>query len=156
MDMFNTYSNKIFKNYKTIEEHPYYQMFERDEQALPSALLSEGLKKNTCDEVFFTYLVETSKQVNKDYYLFVFKFVVLFRECLNIYKKAEDESKEFTVVNTAETAPEVCNEFITEFMEEEDYYGLDVNELIEIIQHFCYWLYKNQYTSSRLSLLSSV
>ena len=31
----------------------------------------------------------------------------------------------------------------------------DKNEIIEIIQHFCIWLFKNEYTKSKLSLSSS-
>ena len=55
-----------------------------------------------------------------------------------------------------ETLPELCNEFYTEFMESNNFFGIteekEKNELIEIIQHFCIWLFRNEYTKSKLSL----
>lgn len=78
----------------------------------------------------------------------------MFRECINKLKKNVDNLKEeFTQTNNAETVPDTCNEFIIDFMEPNDYYGLDTNELIEAIQHLCYWLYVNNFTTSRLTLL---
>ena len=41
------------------------------------------------------------------------------------------------------------------FMEPNNFFDLDENdrnEIIEIIQHFCIWLFKNEYTKSKLSL----
>ena len=41
-------------------------------------------------------------------------------------------------------------------MEPNNFFDLDENvekdEIIEIIQHFCIWLFKNEYTKSKLSL----
>ncbi len=105
-----------------------------------------------CDDIFFLYLQEIAAKTNRDYFHFLFKFIALFRECINKLKTTEDAS-EFTLSNNAENVPDTCNEFITEFMDPNDYYGLDTNELIEAIQHFCSWLYYNQYTTSRLTLL---
>ena len=60
---------------------------------------------------------------------------------------------------TPEGLPDLCNEFYGEFMEPNDFFGIDnqeeKNEIIEIIQHFCIWLFKNDYTKSKLSLASS-
>ena len=60
------------------------------------------------------------------------KFVILFRECLNEYgwqKKLESDKdfgedqitseKEFAAENNAEHAPEICNEFVTVFLEQQ-------------------------------------
>jgi hypothetical protein len=86
--------------------------------------------------------------------------VILFRECINNLKKNDVEpfkqdggKVEFTQIYNAENAPDTCNEFIGEFMEPNDYFGLDTGELIEVIQHMCFWLYVNNYTTSRLTLL---
>jgi hypothetical protein len=106
------------------------------------------------DEIFAKYIIEAYPQCNKDYFLFLVKFIVLFRECINKVKGVDDISSEFTSFNKADCTPDLCNDFMTDFMEKNDYYGLDVNELIEIIQHFCNWLYENKHTTSRLTLLS--
>jgi len=122
----------------------------------------------TIDEIFSKYLIEVSKDTNKEYFEFITKFVILFRECVNkirdndIYREIErnegiicnDNYEEFSTKNNAESVPDVCNEFITDFMENNDYFGLDTLELIEIIQHLCNWIYENKYTTSKLSLVN--
>ena len=60
-----------------------------------------------------------------------------------------------TDVITPENLPNLCNEFYAEFMEPNNFFDLTENEkdeIIEIIQHFCLWLFKNDYTKSKLSL----
>lgn len=112
------------------------------------------------DQLFFNYLREFSNKVNDDYLWFMFKFIVLFRECINLKKKdlikpedKTDDRKEYTQIYNAEKVPETCNYFFLEFLQHYDYFGLLKEELIELVQHFCYWLYKNQYTQSHLTLL---
>ena len=43
-------------------------------------------------------------------------------------------------------------------MEPNNFFGIEnndeKNEIIEIIQHFCIWLFKKEYTKSKLSLAS--
>ena len=55
-----------------------------------------------------------------------------------------------------EKIPELCNEFDKEFMESSNFFGIkkkkEKREIIEIIQHFCIWLFKSEYTKSKLSL----
>lgn len=105
------------------------------------------------DEIFSKYLEEGSKESNKEYFEFITKFVILFRECIN--KNKDDETgEEFCTKCNADNVPDMCNEFITDFMEGFDYFGLDTMELIEIIQHLCNWLYENKFTTSKLSLVS--
>jgi hypothetical protein len=57
-----------------------------------------------------------------------------------------------------EGLPDLCNEFYGEFMEPNNFFGIseleEKNEIVEIIQHFCIWLFKNEYTKSKLSLAS--
>jgi hypothetical protein len=88
---------------------------------------------------------------------------------LNKYKNIELESnrivfgekiskdvKEFTQYYDAEQAPEICNEFITEYLITNEYFGMSreyFKEFVEIVQHFCFWIYENNYTSSRLSII---
>ncbi len=123
-------------------------------------------KQNNCDTAFFAYVKEFYPQTNYDYFHFLLKFVVMFRQCINKLKKSNNniinstEASEgfnsqnyFTQLNNAEGVPDMCNDFVTEFMEPMDYFGMDTMELIEIIQHFCHWLFLKNYTTSRLTLV---
>ncbi len=89
------------------------------------------------DEIFALYIYEISQKVNRNFFYIVVQYVILFRECLNEIgwqKKLESEQAdgegeeekptpdegergEFCIENNAEHAPEICNEFVTVFME---------------------------------------
>jgi len=87
------------------------------------------------DEIFAYYLYTISKKVNDGFYKTVLTYVILFRECLNEIGwskkmesenikledrpeyKADMETKQYCLNNSAEHAPEICNEFVTVFME---------------------------------------
>ena len=116
-------------------------------------------KDKTCDDVFYEYLVLTLDKSNETYFTLILKFVLLFRECFNASKSKKQEphlTTESSPTMLPETLPELCNEFYTEFMENNNFFGItdekEKNELIEIIQHFCIWLFRNEYTKSKLSL----
>ena len=64
-----------------------------------------------------------------------------------------EHKKEFTEIFNAEEIPEVCNDFFLDFMEPKRFFGLNKEELIELIQNFCYWLYINKYAQSHLTLI---
>ncbi len=85
------------------------------------------------------------------------KFILLFRECYDISKNKEikkEERKAVTNSINAEGLPDLCNEFYGEFMDSNGFFGMDddKNEIIEIIQHFCIWLFKKGFTQYKLSL----
>ena len=90
------------------------------------------------------------------------KFILLFRECYDISKNKEvknEDKKPVTNTLTPEGLPDLCNEFYGDFMEPNNFFDIggqeEKDEIIEIIQHFCIWLFKNEYTKSKLSLASS-
>ncbi len=155
----------MFENYKSYEEHAFYNILKETpiqpvenvvDANNPSAV--KPSQDISCDQVFACYLKDVSIKTNKEYFYFIFKFVLLFRECVNRLRKdtGDNESgqeKEFTQINNAENVPDTCNEFVSEFMEPNDYFGLDTGELIEVIQHLCFWLYIHNFTTSRLTLL---
>jgi hypothetical protein len=117
--------------------------------------INNPIKFNSIDEIFSKYLEEVASDCNKEYFEFITKFVILFRECINkVRRNLNDINIEFSVKNNADTVPDTCNEFITDFMENNDYFGLDTMELIDIIQHLCNWMYENKYTTSKLTLVS--
>jgi hypothetical protein len=155
------YRDKVFTKLNNFYEHPILQnLF--DEKPL-----SEKIKKDrVIDEIMYEYLLNSKDLTNKTYFILVVKFTLLFRECINKIRTFDvkangvnvpQSSKEYTRNNNAETVPELCNEFVTDFLEGNEYFGIvddnDRSEIIELIQHFCYWLFKNEYTLSRLSLI---
>ena len=161
------YKDKLFSHPDKIE----------DNVLLNNLLSGESNSKNLdkkdrkCDDVFYEYLMIAQKETNEEYFTLVVKFILLFRECFNFNKKKKEEGNEgnnngsscnakandeATVTTLPETLPELCNEFYTDFMESNQFFGVnsdeEKNEIIEIIQHFCIWLFKSEYTKSKLSL----
>lgn len=151
-------SDKLFSKPKSVEDNPILKNIMEKKCALNPD--GETQKQNkTCDDVFYEYLANFKKETNENYFILLTKFVLLFRECYDISKnkdKGEDEKKTVTNVITPEGLPDLCNEFYGEFMEPNFFFGIkeekEKSEIIEIIQHFCIWLFKNEYTKSKLSL----
>lgn len=137
-----------------------------------------------CEELFALYLRECSALVNQNYYQLIVKHVLMFRDCLNMYgwqKRAENECKEyygqyeyekkmqerlnhfqtwsegqeFTAINNAEFAPEICNEYVTVYMETpgNNLGKIAISELIDLTQHFCHWMFQHRLTCSKLSMV---
>ena len=113
------------------------------------------------DEIFALYLYRMSNRINQGYYTTVLAYVIFFRECLNEYgwgKKIESEqivlennpdlkndieSKLFCLVNNAEHAPEICNEFVTVYMEyKKSIYEIPKHDQIDLTINLCHWLFE--------------
>lgn len=150
-------------------DHPVLQLLFNEKP------VNKEKNKKVCDDIFYEFLIYVKENSTKTYFILLLKFIILFRECMNKSKSTEinqptnlaqnlasnlsnEHKKEFSSENSAESAPDLCNEFITEFLENNDYFGIedekDRNEFVDIIQHFCYWLFKNEYTPSRLTLIN--
>lgn len=147
------YMEKLFSHPKTWEENPILK------NLCDGAPISPASKeKKNCDEVFYEYLHTFKNKTNEKFFALLLKFVLLFRECYDNSKNKdvkEEERKAVTDHIPPEGLPDLCNEFYGEFMDPNAFFGLDEkdkNEIIEIIQHFCIWLFKNEYTKSKLSL----
>lgn len=134
-----------------------------------------------CDEAFTAYLREVSQRVNDGFYKQVLSFVLLYRDCLNKYgwqKLAESECREtrvpledqniqarllhhretmefneFCAVNNAEVVPEICNEFVTIYMESKNGTRCEIERslCIDLTKHLCHWFFMNGHTCSKLS-----
>lgn len=177
-DALRHYQSEINTNYTNIETYPLYKIvidnwdkenpdieqesylddYKNKKNQKPEDL--KKIKSPCIDGLFYLYLKEFSKKTNKDYFWFMVKFIILFRESINIQKKnmvikeiIAEEKNEFTQLYNAEEIPELCNDFCLDFMEPHQFFGLNKDELIELIQHFCFWLYTNQYSMSHLTLL---
>ena len=174
-NIFRQCKNDLFLNIDIVENYPFYQLiinnWEKDNPEFVNECLSDNNKVENgnitnkinsppLDIIFFMYLKEFASKTNKNYFWFINKFIVLFRECINSLKKEivkeeykNGKEKEYSQLFSAEGIPESCNDFFLEFMQPKNYFGLNEGELIELAQHFCFWLYSNKYTHSYLTLL---
>ena len=151
-----SHKDKLFSHPKYYQENPILNNL-----VIGAHLSEKPRSEKTCDDVFYEYLYNFKDKANDKYFILLMKFVLLFRECYDISKNKENqgEKKAFTNEISPEGVPDLCNEFYGEFMEPNNFFDIDAqeekNEIIEIIQHFCIWLFKNEYTKSKLSLASS-
>lgn len=110
------------------------------------------------------------------------RFVLLYRDCFNQFgwlKKAEADCREarvtleeknvqarvdsykdfintyeFCIINNGELLPEICNEFVTIYLnDKKEIAGFDRAEAIDYVRHFCHWLFINGHTCSKLSMI---
>ena len=170
---------ELTTKYENIEQYPLYKLVidnwekETPEIEQESYLDDSRINKNKTeplkkikapcvDSLFYLYLKESSKKTNQDYFWFMVKFVVLFRENINMQKRnmvtdeiITENKKEFTQLFNAEEIAETCNDFFLDFMEPHRFFGLNKEELIELVQHFCFWLYTNMYSPAHLTLLKN-
>lgn len=64
--------------------------------------------------------------------------------------------QEFSVINNSEHAPEICNEFVTVFLQERSKdIVLSKNESIDLTRNICHWLFTESYTCSKVSMIKS-
>ena len=144
------------KFYCSIEEHPFLYKFKNDSHDINKT----GDEHQIADLVFIEYLNKMSACCNPNYYTKLIKFVTLFREhsnFINASKLKEDEqNKIYTEIKDAEDVPDSSNEFITDFINPEEKnndLGFNKEECIDLTQNLCYWMYENNYTCSKLSLI---
>ena len=107
-------------------------------------------QEKSCDYAFWKYLENVHENANRDFFDFSTKFIILFRECINLKKL-----NKYTEVNSAEVVPDLCNDFVGDFLDKYDMFGMDIKDIIDSIQHCCHWLWANGYTTSRLSLVNN-
>ena len=125
------------------------------------------------DEIFALYLYETSRKTNDQFYKTILAFVIFYRECLNKigWQKlqklmeseealleehpqiAEEQKQEFCLTNSADCAPEICNEFVTIYMDQNrKLMEISKPDQIDLTINLCHWLFENQFTYSKLSM----
>ena len=120
-------------------------------------IINKAKNEKTCDDAFTEYLINFIDKTNKMYFLFMIKFVLLFKEFYDLYKNKEkkDEEKK-TITNSLQPneLPDLCNEFYNDFLKMNNFFGINEDEIVEIIQHFCIWLFKNDFTKAKLFVAS--
>lgn len=146
---------KLEKKFGNFFEHPLIQKMLEAFEA-PKTLDGEASR---CDEIFADYLAKCARLCKPEFFAKLLKFVFLFREFLNsMYKDKvkNEEGLEYSECSNAEDAPDISNEFVTEFLDAENLkYGINKEDAIDLTQNFCQWLYDNNFTCSKLSLINN-
>lgn len=148
------YKSKIRKKIDEIEHHNLYKALEQCVKVKSGIDLDPDTCK--CEEVFAEYIYKTKNHCNKEYMKTVIKFVILYRESLNILlgtKLNLDEDLDYSSLHIAEDSPDIANEFINEYLDvDNEFFGFNKEEAIELTMNFCQWMYDNNYTCSKLTL----
>ena len=133
---------EVFKNFS--EENLFFKTLAGEQQ-------SDEKKDKKCDEVLAAYLHHVSKFCNATFFKDVVKFVILFRENVVVVNK---NNPKYTEEFTAEDAPDSSNEFILEFLcvDSGNKFGVKKEESIELTQNLCSWMFRNNYSHSKLAL----
>jgi hypothetical protein len=164
------YKEKLFSRPQKVEEDPLFNNLLNKKENLNENENNNNINNNNnnqekkeknCNEVFYEYLNTFKNNVNEKYFTLMLKFVILFRECYDKSKNKEisvDGTKKVGNLNP-EGLPDLCNEFYGDFLEPNNFFGIEdqdqKDEIIELIQHFCIWLFRNEYTKSKLSLATN-
>ena len=150
--------------YNSVEEHPFLSKFKQDPHDIEKPL---GEEQQIADLVLIEYLNKMAKFCNPNYYVKLIKFVTLFREHVNLFHldknrenahlNGDNNNNDYTEINNAEDVPDSSNEFITDFIDPEgknEDLGYSKEECIDLTQNLCYWMYDNNFTCSKLSLIN--
>ena len=174
-DMFIRYRNDLFEEVENIEKNTFYNLFkenwEKDNKTISNNLEKESyssmlncspainiVNKPPIDCIFFQYIKYISNIIEKDYVVFIIKFIIIFRQYLNKEKQGlinsehiNEKKKEYTQIYDASVIPDFFNDFLMDFMENRNYFNLDKDELVKIIEYFCFWLFSEGYTDSHIA-----
>ena len=165
-DIFKDYNYQLFFDFIDIRDYSFYELiinnWDKEIPDLEKECLNgdnsvinnpNKVKMTNLDGIFFKYLKEASTKTNINYFYFIIKFVVIFREGINFLKKdfvkeefKKDKKIHYSQIFNAKSIPETCNDFFNKFLINYNYFYLDKEELIEITKHFCHWLFLNHYS----------
>ena len=155
-------------DYQNIYEHPFLGKFILSKHDRNMKIINEN---EISDIVFMYYLNKMSLYVNPKYFIKLIIFVTLFREFVNIsnrkkinlYNEKDNSIQyinykiepEYTSYNCAEEIPDFCNDFINDFLEcDINLFNFNRIESINLTQNFCNWMYDNNFTTLKISLIS--
>jgi hypothetical protein len=124
-----------------------------DKQDIEELIKNKKCLKNKtkhCNQAIKDFLVYSLKKTNKDYFPYLVKAIILYRECIN-----KGEEHDVTSTKYSDELPQYTNAFFN-FMADNDYFMFNDDdskyELIEIIMYFCRWLKVNSYTRYKLRI----
>ena len=141
-------SNKLFSKPNTYKDNPILSGL-----VLNNPISDKPKNEKNFDEIIYEYICKFKSEINKKYFSFFLKFILLLREYFNIIKKNDkkiETKKAASEILSAMDIPELINDFY-EFLTKNKYFKVnETNEIIDITKHFCIWLFKNEYTKINL------
>lgn len=177
IDIFNEVKQKnieAIKDLINVEHYPFYNLvvnlWDIKDPILAKESKTENIKKDgdnndkkskicpypPMEQVFYIFLKDLVDKANKKYFVFSLKFIVLYREFINNFKKSlmqkerGDKNENYSEVYSADEVPESCNDFFLDFMHPKGYIE---KEYTNLALYFCFWLYEKKFTQSYLSLI---
>jgi hypothetical protein len=116
------------------------------------------------DNILLIYVILLLQVTRENVYLkLLIKFVFLIRNYINMvgwdhnkylygYGLIEDRRNkgQYCCKNTCDQIPELINNFISSFICLDDEFGKHENEMIDLSENLCYWLYINRLSSYKL------
>ena len=160
-DLYVKYGNLLHNGnkIKTWREHPWLKILISNDD-----INNNDSYKISCDTALKNYVYSVKEKTNENYFTFIIKFLVLFRECFNssknlIIKTPIANNVERSTIISADQMPEISNEFFTDYLTKKNFFDYsitlnDLTEMTELIQHLCYFLHLKDYTSLRLVLIN--
>ena len=166
-DMFIRYRNDLFEEVENIEKNTFYNLFkenwEKDNKTISNNLEKESyssmlncspainiVNKPPIDCIFFQYIKYISNIIEKDYVVFIINLNKEKQGLINS-EHINEKKKEYTQIYDASVIPDFFNDFLMDFMENRNYFNLDKDELVKIIEYFCFWLFSEGYTDSHIA-----
>ncbi len=149
-------------NIKTYKDHPLFKLFINN----MNININNNVNNSyiSYDLALKSYIDDIKEKTNEIYFIFIIKFLVLFRDCFNSSKNIRTipnikNGIERSTILSAEQVPELANEFFTDYLAKKNFfeYSLNLNdltEMTELMQHLCYFLYIKNFTSLRLIFLN--
>jgi len=67
--------------------------------------------------------------------------------------KSKSNGLDYAVINSAEHAPEICNEFVTIFMQDRRALTIEKNQMIDLTRNLCNWLFQEGFTTSKVTMI---
>lgn len=107
----------------------------------------QNIKTNNIEKVLTFYLKDCGNKTNREYFEILMKFVVLFREGINFVYDSQD----YTINNDSQEIPNMLNDIIEKYFQPNFFFGFEMKELLEVIIHFCHWLFINHFTSLKVT-----
>lgn len=105
----------------------------------------------TCCDAFAAYLIAMAGRLSKEGQAHVTEFIEKLRDCMDQRGLDQGEGANSSETNSSQSLPELANYFVTEYLETAPG-TLDRSSAIDLLLHFCKWLFIHHYSNLKLSL----
>ena len=109
--------------------------------------INEKKKTLSIDKTFLLFLKGIAAKTNREYFEIITKCIIMLREGIN----SNQQNSNYSSKTNAEDVPEMLNDIIDEFFKPNYFFGIDIKELVEIISHLCHWIYRNNYSTKKVT-----